>query len=178
MCKVLYWTVWSMSTSLLSGVLLERRDCFSAFRFHHAFQRCLNPVGGSFWSHFEQGCLRVVSQFKCPKCPHKYFVSLMSHGKRVVKWCKLLEHSFMQNFLMEELLDWQCCVIFPESELWYSCSLFFSLSSSIFQLVLKHVDCILVIVCEKLWMLKLILPLGTVDSWPLRYHSVLFSLWK
>jgi len=27
-------------------------------------------------------------------------------------------------------------------------------------------------------MLKLILPLCTVDGWPVRYHSLFFSLWK
>ena len=33
------------------------------------------------------------------------FVSLMSHGERTVRWCRLLEHSLKQNFLKEELLE-------------------------------------------------------------------------
>ena len=36
-----------MSTSLLSGVLVEYTDCFSALSFHLTFQRCLNTGGGT-----------------------------------------------------------------------------------------------------------------------------------
>jgi len=93
-----------MSTSLLSCVVLERGDCFSAFRFHHAFQRSLNAVGRTLAVILSK-VVYELCQFKCPECPHKSLVSLMSHGKRTVRWCKLLEHSFKQNFLKEELME-------------------------------------------------------------------------
>lgn len=70
-----------MSTSLLSGVLVEHTDCFSALSFHLTFQRCLNTGGGTLKVILSK-VVYDVSQFKCPECRHKPFVSLMSHEKK------------------------------------------------------------------------------------------------